>query len=82
MMPREKGGVVDSRLNVYGTDGLKVAGAYYQLLTLAAMSGSPARLLDLSIAPGNVSTVSAYFPPYMIYGELKTIVRTLIRLQL
>ncbi|KAI0744641.1 alcohol oxidase-like protein [Earliella scabrosa] len=25
MMPREIGGVVDSRLNVYGTDGLKVA---------------------------------------------------------
>ena len=26
MMPREKGGVVDSRLNVYGTQNLKVAG--------------------------------------------------------
>ena len=61
MMPREKGGVVDSRLNVYGTDGLKVAGAY-QLVTLTAMPGSFVRPLDLSIAPGNVSTVSAYFP--------------------
>ena len=26
MKPREKGGVLDSRLNVYGTQGLKVAG--------------------------------------------------------
>jgi alcohol oxidase len=25
MKPREKGGVVDSKLNVYGTKGLKVA---------------------------------------------------------
>jgi alcohol oxidase len=25
MKPREKGGVVDSRLNVYGVNGLKVA---------------------------------------------------------
>lgn len=26
MMPREQGGVVDARLNVYGVEGLKVAG--------------------------------------------------------
>ena len=26
MKPRDAGGVVDSRLNVYGVDGLKVAG--------------------------------------------------------
>lgn len=26
MMPREEGGVVDSRLNVYGVEGLKIAG--------------------------------------------------------
>lgn len=44
MKPREQGGVVDSRLNVYGTQALKV--------------------IDLSIAPGNVgantlSTVTA-----------------------
>ena len=30
MMPRERGGVVDSRLNVYGVDGLKVAGTMVQ----------------------------------------------------
>lgn len=28
MKTREKGGVVDSRLNVYGVDGLKVAGGF------------------------------------------------------
>ena len=28
MKPREEGGVVDSKLNVYGVEGLKVAGAY------------------------------------------------------
>lgn len=38
MKPRDKGGVVDSNLNVYGVQGLKVA--------------------DMSIAPGNVGSVS------------------------
>lgn len=28
MKPREQGGVVDSRLNVYGVQGLKVAGKH------------------------------------------------------
>lgn len=28
MKPREAGGVVDSKLNVYGAEGLKVAGAH------------------------------------------------------
>lgn len=28
MMPRERGGVVDSRLNVYGVTNLKVAGMW------------------------------------------------------
>lgn len=28
MKPREQGGVVDERLNVYGVEGLKVAGTY------------------------------------------------------
>ena len=31
MMPREKGGVVDSRLNVHGTQNLKVAGKSVRL---------------------------------------------------
>ena len=29
MKPREQGGVVDDRLNVYGVQGLKIAGNYY-----------------------------------------------------
>ena len=29
MKPREQGGVVDLRLNVYGVQGLKVVGNYY-----------------------------------------------------
>jgi hypothetical protein len=33
MKPREKGGVLDSRLNVYGVEGLKVAG------TLSTVNG-------------------------------------------
>ena len=28
MKPREQGGVVDAKLNVYGVENLKVAGAY------------------------------------------------------
>jgi hypothetical protein len=34
MKPREKGGVLDERLNVYGVQGLKVAGmllTYYEM---------------------------------------------------
>lgn len=57
MMPRERGGVVDSRLNVYGVRGLKVAGTTYTTGTseLGADLGS---ISDLSIAPANVSAVS------------------------
>ena len=32
MKPREQGGVVDDRLNVYGLQRLKIAGNYYLLL--------------------------------------------------
>jgi alcohol oxidase len=45
MKPKSEGGVVDGRLNVYGTQNLKLAG-------LAVGSGAD---LDLSICPGNVS---------------------------
>ena len=31
MKPREQGGVVDARLNVYGVQNLKIAGNYYIL---------------------------------------------------
>ena len=32
MKPRKDGGVVDPRLNVYGTQGLKVAGMSWNIL--------------------------------------------------
>ena len=31
MKPREKGGVVDDKLNVYGVQNLKIAGNYFAL---------------------------------------------------
>jgi hypothetical protein len=32
MKPREQGGVVDARLNVYGVQNLKIAGNYFTIL--------------------------------------------------
>ena len=32
MKPRERGGVVDARLNVYGVQNLKIAGIYLNIL--------------------------------------------------
>lgn len=64
MMPRERGGVVDSRLNVYGVKGLKVAG----MLTISIRRSILCSLRfvgsDLSIAPLNVGAVSNFFPPF------------------
>ena len=37
MMQREKGGVVDSQLNVYGVQGLKVAGKIVFAITKRAI---------------------------------------------
>ena len=31
MKPRDQGGVVDERLNVYGVENLKIAGDYFSL---------------------------------------------------
>ena len=52
MKPREDGGVVDSRLNVYDLKNLKVAGTRRppQLYP----PGLNSNLADMSIAPGNV----------------------------
>ena len=33
MKPRNQGGVVDARLNVYGVEGLKVAGTRYKIVS-------------------------------------------------
>lgn len=51
MKPREQGGVVDARLNVYGTQNLKVAGVF-PISPLCNMKLK--QLLDCSIPPANV----------------------------
>lgn len=59
MKPREKGGVVDPKLNVYGVENLKVAGRspHYGCGPLRCSQWITnvhfASLLDLSICPGN-----------------------------
>ena len=57
MKPREDGGVVDPKLNVYGVEGLKVAGALHSSLDL--LSASDLLEIDLSVPPANVSAVCA-----------------------
>lgn len=55
MRRREKGGVVNERLDVYGVQGLKVAGQLMCLFsTIILHNMSP----DISIAPSNVAAVS------------------------
>jgi alcohol oxidase len=55
MKPREQGGVVDFRLNVYGVESLKVAGNYYFIIFAKTLYVSKLFFSsDLSIAPGNV----------------------------
>ena len=51
MKPRDKGGVVDSRLNVYGTKQLKVAGRSSDGLTIMTDLN---KISDMSICPENV----------------------------
>jgi hypothetical protein len=41
MKPRDQGGVVDERLNVYGIKNLKVAGNIYILNLFRSTDGSP-----------------------------------------
>ena len=57
MKAREKGGVVDERLNVYGVEGLKIAGAFHlrlqsylagYLLRANDVFTTPRRSVDLS----------------------------------
>ncbi len=65
MKPRNVGGVVDSQLNVYGVQHLKVA--------------------DMSIAPGNVGSVSApdtfscCFGPLIMSSYHRTLTQLLLR---
>ena len=51
MKPRRDGGVVDPRLNVYGTQCLKVAGTFFDAPQGKLTQCVP---LDCSITPGNV----------------------------
>lgn len=53
MKPREEGGVVDPRLNVYGMQNLKVAGRNHRKRTLHIRFNFLWNL-DVSIAPANV----------------------------
>jgi len=51
MKPRDQGGVVDERLNVYGVENLKVAGICFRLSSeLQNINVS----IDMSIIPENV----------------------------
>ena len=55
MKPREQGGVVDARLNVYGVQNLKIAGNYlHNLLEEFSKYLIHFVISDCSIAPGNV----------------------------
>lgn len=53
MKSRDSGGVVDSRLNVYGVQNLKVAGKAQRYMK-AARKGLIFNGIDCSIAPANV----------------------------
>jgi hypothetical protein len=60
MKPRERGGVVDSQLNLYGVTGLKVAGSYHFFPHLFCLQFRLYSVLfsDLSIAPAITFNVS------------------------
>lgn len=50
MAPREEGGVLDKHLNVYGTEGLKVAGEYH-IVVLKLLLAASFHLLTSQISP-------------------------------
>ena len=54
MKPREQGGVVDARLNVYGVQNLKIAGNFPTILLEGVCLISDLFCSDCSITPGNV----------------------------
>lgn len=58
MKPKESGGVVDSKLNVYGVEGLKVAGRLKIISVLVRHLLIPGGGIDVSIPPSNVHAVS------------------------
>ena len=65
MKPRERGGVVDPKLNVYELEGLKVAGRsknYFIIYIIKNLLNSRLKL-DVSIPPSNVNSVSSSLVP-------------------
>jgi alcohol oxidase len=52
MKPREQSGVVDARLNVYGTQNLKVAGMFFTYFLVDDIKLT--QPVDCSITPANV----------------------------
>ena len=55
MKPREQGGVVDARLNVYGVQNLKIAGNNSTILFQMFVKYQISSVSDCSITPGNVA---------------------------
>ena len=58
MKPKEEGGVVDSRLNVYGVQNLKIAGQFSRDSPAISIDDKYPFIQDLSVCPGNVAAVS------------------------
>ena len=54
MKPREQGGVVDARLNVYGVQNLKIAGNYHFYAKVQVCYMFDPFCSDCSITPANV----------------------------
>ena len=61
MKPKEEGGVVDSHLNVYGIQNLKIAGQLPRDSLIVSVNDKHPFVQDLSVCPGNVAAVSTIY---------------------
>lgn len=78
MKPSQRGGVVDTRLNVYGVRGLKVAGESRRRST--RVRPLTEFNLDLSITPSNVASVrTSIVDPLRTEEQLSIRTRTHLR---